>query len=133
MVAENKYDTRTMKNEFNPPEPVENQDYYIDELYEYTVCIEVYVREFEGAYSEAKVCADAVHQFQNGKIDGDATVVNSEHMEGVEMDWDTDEPFDRLGWVKAKLVQMGVNAEGNPPRPHEIARPSTEKLLSDFR
>lgn len=122
-----------MKNEFKPPDPIEDKDYYTDELYEYTVCIELCVRGLEESYSEVDACSDAVHRFRNGMIDGDATVVNSEYIKDVALDWDTDEPFDRDGWVKAKLAQMGVHADGSPVRSGEKPRPTTEKLLSDFR
>lgn len=122
-----------MTNKFNPPEPVEDVDFHIGEIYRYTVSIEVDIEGLEESYSESDVCYEAVHKFRNGIIDGDAMVVHSEHVRDVELYFATDEPFDRDAWMKAKLVQMGIDSDGNLLRPGEKDRPHTEKTFLDFR
>jgi hypothetical protein len=120
------------KTKFELPEPVDGADFYIGEIHEYTVCIEVRVEGLEESYSEADVCYEAVHKFRNGMIDGDATVVHSEHVQDVELCFDTDEPFDRAAWQKAKLLELGLNSDGKPLRPCERKRPNSERTLCDY-
>ena len=122
----------TNNPKFELPEPVENKDFYIGEIYEYTVSIDVCVEGLNESYSEASVCAEAIHKFRNGIIDGDSNVVHSEHVRDVKLCFDTDEPFDHAAWQKAKLLELGLNDKGKPLRPHEKCRPTSETTLIDF-
>ena len=65
-------------------------------------------------------------------IDGDATVVHSEHIKDVELCFDKDKPFDRATWQKSKLLELGLNSDGKPLRPWEKQRPKSETCLSDI-
>ena len=125
-------EVQDMKTEFKPPQPVDGVDFYVGEIYQYTVCIEVYVEGLEELCSETGICCDAVEKFQNGEIDGDATIVHKEHVRDVELCFDTDEPFDHKEWQKAKLLELGINTEGKPLRPSEKKRPPDETTLNDF-
>ena len=120
------------KTKFELPEPVDGVDFYVGEVYEYAVCVELCVEGLEESYSEASVCYEAVHKFRNGVIDGDSTVVHSEHVRDVELCFDTDEPFDRGAWQKAKLLELGLNSDGKPLRPCERKRPNSERTLSNY-
>ena len=113
------------------PEPIEDVDYYTDELRRYTVTIEVAVdglREDE----DTNICSKAVGLFREGSIDGDTTIVHSEKIRDVELDFKTDLPFNRAEWQKAKYAEMGLNENGEPLRPHEKDRSKSEKKLEDF-
>lgn len=120
------------KTVFKPPDPIEDEDFYVGEIYEYTVCIELCVEGLEESYSEADMCYEAVNKFKNGVIDGDATVVHSEHVRDVELCFDTDEPFNRVACQKAKLLELGLNSDGKPLRPGERDRPVGERTLDDY-
>lgn len=122
----------TTKHKFELPEPMQDKDFYVGEIYEYVVCIELYVEGLEESYSEADMCYEAVRKFRNGAIDGDAAVVHSEHARDVELCFDTDEPFDRGAWQKAKLLELGLNSVGKPLRPHEKKRPNVERTLDNY-
>jgi hypothetical protein len=122
----------TNKTDFKLPEPADGVDFYIDEVREYVVCIEVCIEASGESYSEAGVCYEAVHMFRNGMKDGDATILHSEHVRDVELCFDTDEPFDRVAWQKAKLSELGLNSDGNPLRPWEVARPCNERTLEYY-
>jgi hypothetical protein len=113
------------------PEPNEDVDYYIDELRRYTVTIEVAVDGLKED-EEADICSKAVDIFREGSIDGDATIVYSEKIRDVELDFKTDLPFNRAEWQKAKCAEMGLNEGGEPLRPHEKERSKSEKRLEDF-
>jgi len=119
-------------NEFKLPEPVDGNDYYIDRLIRNTVTIDVCVSSLYELESDVDVCSLAVEQFRAGRIDGDATVVHTEKIRDIELDFVTDEPFDRAAWVAAKLLELGVRADGTPLRPGERVRPSDEMSLADF-
>lgn len=120
------------KTKFELPEPVDGVDFYTGEIDEYIVCIEVRVEGIEESSSEADICYEAVHKFRNGVIDGDATVVYSEHVRGIELCFDSNEPFDRVVWQKAKLLELGLNSDGKPLRPCERKRPNSERTLRDY-
>ena len=118
---------------FKLPTPAEDVDYYVATLTEYTVSIDVCVRGIAENTSDVEMCSDAVKKFKAGIIDGDSRQVNSEEIYDVKLCWDTDLPFDEAGWIKAKLTEMGIHADGTPLRPGERTRPETETKLSDFR
>ena len=113
------------------PEPVEHVDYYTDELRRYTVTIEVAVDGLKED-DEVDMCSKAVNLFRDGSIDGDATIVYSEKIRDVELDFKTDLPFNRADWQKAKCAEMELNESGEPLRPHEKERPTSEKKLGVF-
>jgi len=113
------------------PEPIEHIDYYIDELRRYTVTIEVTIDKLKED-DEVDICSKAVDLFRDGSIDGDATIVYSEKIRDVELDFKTDLPFNRAEWQKAKYAEMELNESGNPLRPHEKERSKSEKKLEDF-
>lgn len=121
-----------MKTEFKPPEPVEGKDFYIDGVYDCTVCIEVCVEASGESYSDEDVCVEAVDRFKNGIIDGDVNVVYSERVRDIALCWDTGEPFDRKEWLKKKLLELGLNSKCETLRPHEKVRPANEMILEDF-
>ena len=116
------------------PEPEDGVDYYTDELRRYTITIEVVVDGLkeEEDESNAKICSRAVDLFRDGSIDGDTTIVYSEKIRDVELDFKTDLPFNRATWQKHKYAEMGLTGSGEPLRPHEKERSKTEKKLEDF-
>ena len=119
---------------FVPPEPKDGVDFYIDTVERYTVCIEV---EVDGLHEdedggEDGACWRAVDGFRDRSLDGDATVVYSEKIGEIELDFKTDLPFKRDAWVKATLAEMGLNIKGEPLRPWEKSRPECETTLDDF-
>ena len=87
------------------PEPEDGVDYYTDELRRYTVTIEVTVDGLKED-EEADICSKVVNLFREGSIDGDATIVYSEKIRDVELDFKTDLPFKRVEWQKAKYAEM---------------------------
>lgn len=121
-----------MKHDFEMPVPVEGVDYYIATLNRYTVTIDVGVTGLGESTSEVDACANAVEMFRGGKLDGDTMVVCTEKIKDVKLDWDTDVSFDQVAWQKAKLLEMGVHADGTPLRPWEKVRPECEATLSEF-
>jgi len=120
-----------MKQAVEIPEPKDGVDYYTDELHRYTVIIEVAVDGLKED-DEVDISSRAVKLFRDGSIDGDATIVHSEKISDVELDFKTDLPFHRANWQKAKLAEMGLNGSGEPLRPHEKERSKSEKKLEDF-
>ena len=114
------------------PEPVEHVDYYTDELRRYTVTIEVAVDALKEDEPDAEICNKAVKLFRDGSIDGDATIVYSEKIRDVELDFKTDLPFHRANWQKAKYAEMGLTESGEPLRPHEKERSKSEKKVGRF-
>ena len=112
------------------PEPVEYVDYYTDELRRYTVTIEVTIDGLKED-DEVDISSKAVNLFRDGSIDGDATIVYSEKIRDVELDFKTDLPFNRVEWQKAKYAEMGLNGNGEPLRPGEKKRPKSEKTLGE--
>ena len=117
---------------FKLPTPVEDVDYYVATLTEYTVSIDVCVRGIAENVSDADMCCDAAKKFQDRVIDGDSSVVNSEKIRDVKLCWDTDLPFDEAAWIKAKLIEMDIHADGTPLRSWERTRPMSETKLHDF-
>ena len=121
-----------MKQAVELPEPKDGVDYYTDELRRYTVTIEVAVDGLKEGDDEVDICSKAVKLFRDGSIDGDATIVYSEKIRDVELDFKTDLPFNRAEWQKAKWAEVGLNESGEPLRPHEKERSKSEKRLEDF-
>ncbi len=114
------------------PEPEEGVDYYLDELRTHTVTIEVTVGGLKEKESEEEICLKAVKRLRDGSLDGDATIVHSERVRDVELDFKTDLPFDRAAWIAAKLLELGLNENGDPLRPGEKVRPECETKLDDY-
>jgi hypothetical protein len=115
------------------PEPKDGVDYYLDELRTHTVVIEVTVGGLKEQDSEGELCSRAVDGLRDGSLDGDATIVYSERVRDVELDFETDLPFDRAAWKKAKLLELGLNENGDPLRSGEKVRPACETTLADFQ
>ena len=114
------------------PEPKDGEDYYTDELRTHTVTISVTVGGLKERDSEADMCSKAVEGLRDGSLDGDATIVHSEKVRDVELDFETDKPFDRRAWKKAKWHELGYNELGEPLRTGEKTRPPSEMTLADF-
>lgn len=114
------------------PEPVDGVDFYSDEVRRYTVTIEVEVDGLHETDGEEEAQWRAVDGFRDGSLDGDATVMHSEKVSDVELDFKTDLPFNRDAWRKAKLLELGINEHGDPLRPGEKERPECEMTLDDF-
>jgi hypothetical protein len=114
------------------PEPKDGEDYYIDELRTHTVTISVAVGGLKERDSDEDMCSKAVEGLRDGSLDGDATIVWSEKVRDVELDFETDQIFDRRAWMKAKLLELGLNEFGEPLRPGEKTRPDCETTLADF-
>ena len=121
----------TPEQEFTIPQPVELEDYYVEELRRYTVSITIDIPKLVG--SEGDVCYDAVAAFRAKEIDGSSEVMHSELIKEVELDFKTDLPFDRAAWQMAKLSELGIDAKGNPLRPGDRIRPDNETTFTDFR
>ncbi len=121
-----------MSSSFYLPVPEEGVDYYTETLNEYTVSIEVRTTGLAETTSEAAACADAVDRFRAGTLDGDSMVMNTTNLKDVKLCWDTDLKFDEVAWLKTKLLEMGVHADGTSLRPWERIRPVSETKLSDF-
>lgn len=120
-----------MKRAFEPPNPVDGVDFYTADVRRYIVSIEI---EVDGLYEDGEVdaCSRAVDGFRDGSLDGDSTVMHSEKISEIELDFKTDLPFDRAVWQKAKLMEMGLNMHGEPLRPFEKVRPADETTLDMF-
>ena len=114
------------------PEPEDGVDYYLDELRTHTVVIEVTVGGLKEQNSEEEICSQAIDGLRDGSLDGDTTIVHSEKVRDVELDFKTDLPFDRAAWKKAKLLELGINENGDPLRPGEKVRPECETTLTDY-
>jgi hypothetical protein len=114
------------------PEPQEGVDYYPDELRTHTVAIEVTVGGMKERDSDEEIRSRAVVGLRDGSLDGDATIMHSEKVRDVELDFKTDLPFDRAAWKKAKLLELGINENGDPLRPGEKVRPECETTLTDY-
>ena len=122
------------KDETPPlPEPIDGKDYYLDELRTHTVTISITVGGLKEQDSEAEICSRAVAGLRDGSLDGDATIVWSERVRDVELDFETDLPFDRSAWNKAKFLELGLNEMGEPLRPGEKVRHPSETTLADFQ
>lgn len=115
------------------PEPKDGVDYYLDELRTHTVTIGVTVGGLKEKDSDEEIRSQAVNGLCDGSLDGDATIVWSERVRDVELDFETDLPFDRAAWKKAKLLELGLNENGDPLRPSEKVRPACETTLADFQ
>lgn len=50
----------------------------------------------------------------------------------VELDFNSDEPFDRRAWLQAKLRELHLDADGNPLRAGMQERPKSETTLGAF-
>ena len=83
--------------------------------------------------SDVDICSKAIVGLRDGSLDGDSQVVHSEKVRDVELDFKTDLPFDRSAWIKAKLLELGINANGDPLKPGEKVRPENETTLNDFQ
>lgn len=114
------------------PEPQEHEDYYLEELRTYAVSIEVTVGGLKEQHSDEEICLQAVKGLRDGSLDGDSTIMHSEKVRDVELDFKTDQPFDRTAWIKAKLLELGINENGDPLRPGEKVRPECETTLTDY-
>lgn len=115
------------------PEPKDGVDYYLDELRTHTVAIEVTVGGLKEKDSDEEIRLKAVNGLRDGSLDGDATIMYSEKVRDVELDFKTDLPFDRSAWIKAKLLELGINANGDPLKSGEKVRPENETTLNDFQ
>jgi len=113
------------------PEPEDGVDYYLDELLTHTVAIGVTVGGMKERDSDEEICSRAINGLRDGSLDGDSTIAWSKRVRDVEFDFETDLPFDRAAWNKAKLLELGLNEKGNPLRPGEKARPECETKLAD--
>ena len=114
------------------PEPKLHEDFYMEELRRYTVTIEVDVNGLAEEDSDVDICSKAIYGFRDGLLDGDSQVVYSEKVRDVELDSKTDQPFDRTAWKKAKLLELGINENGDPLRSGEKVRPECETTLTDY-
>ena len=50
----------------------------------------------------------------------------------VELDFNTDEPFNRMMWLHAKMRELHLDADGNPLRAGMRERPKSETKLDHF-
>ena len=114
------------------PKPINGKDFYIDRLQSHTVIISVTVGGIEGRESEEDICHKAVEGIRNGTLDGESEIVSTTNIRDIELDFVTDEPFDREAWTTAKLQELGLNKKGEPLRPYEKDRPPCETTLTDF-
>lgn len=114
------------------PEPVEDVDFYTDELRRYTVCIDIEIDGLVELDSEADICLRAVDGFRDGSLDSDANIMHSERIKDVELDFKTDLPFNRGAWRKAKMLELGLNENGMPLRPGEKERPANEQTFECY-
>ena len=115
------------------PEPGDGTDYYSDELRTHTVTIGVTVGGMKERDSDEEICSRAVEGLRNGTLDGDATIVWGEKVRNVELDFETNLPFDRAAWKNAKLRELGLDENGDPLRSGYKVRPECETTLADFQ
>jgi hypothetical protein len=114
------------------PEPIDGEDYYLDELRTHTVSISVTVGGMKERDADEDMCSKAIDGLRDGSLDGDATIVWSEKVRDVELNFETDQIFDRWAWKKAKWHELGYNEFGEPLRTGEKTRPDCETTLADF-
>jgi hypothetical protein len=112
-------------------QPVEDKDFYIAELRRYVISIEMSVDALDET-DERDIISQAITGFREGELDGDANVMHSELIRKVELDFDTDLPFDREDWEINELRKQGLNAKGLPLRPFEKKRPESELKILAF-
>ena len=115
------------------PEPEDGTDYHADELCTHTVTIEVTVGGMKERDSDEEICSRAVEGLRNGTLDGAASIVWSEKVRDVELDFKTDLPFNRAAWNRAKLMELGLDKNGDPLRPGDKVRSTCETTLADFQ
>ena len=60
------------------------------------------------------------------------TNIGGDRDKEVELDAVTGMLFNRREWQKAKLLELGLNKNGDPLRPHEKERPRSETTLGIF-
>lgn len=114
------------------PEPEEGIDYYIDEWHRYTVSIDVSMNALKGDKSDSEISNEAVRLFTAGAIDGNATLVHSEKIRDVELNYKTDLPFNREVWQIAKCTELGFHTDGTPLRPCEKEQPKSQTRMERF-
>ena len=110
-------------------EPCEGIDYYLDELRQYTVFIEVAINGFKEKDDKEDICGRAVEAIEQRKVDPNAEVVFSKKIRDVILDWTTDLPFDRDEWERNKLRELGLNESGDALRTWEKPMPVTQRKL----
>jgi hypothetical protein len=115
----------------NRLQPVEDKDFYTAELRRYIINIEMSVDALDET-EEMDIISQAIRGFREGELDGDANIVHSDLIRKVELDFDTDLPFDRKDWEIKELKKQGLNAEGLPLRPFEKTRPESEQKIWAF-
>lgn len=118
------------KNEV--PEPEEGIDYYIVEWCRSTISIEVSYDVIKGDKSDSEISNEAVRLFGVGAIDGNATLVHSEKIRDVELDYKTDLPFNREAWQIAKCTELGFHTDGTPLCPCEKEQPKSQTRMERF-
>ena len=116
----------------NIPEPVEGEHFYIDKLQSHIVAISVTVRGMRERDSEADICFRAIEGLRNGALDGEPEIMCTTNIRDIELDFETDKPFDREAWQRAELRKLGLNENGDPLRAGEKDRPLCETTLADF-
>lgn len=114
------------------PEPKDGEDYYLDTWQRCIVTIEVPMHRLKESESATDVESRAVEMFRAKEIDGEAIITDTEKIKDVELDFHTDLPFNRGDWMQAKLLELGLNENGDPLRPGEKVRPECETTLADF-
>lgn len=112
-------------------QPLEGRDFYISKLCRYIISIEVYFDALDET-EECDIISQAISSFREGQLDGDAAIVNSELIREVELDFNTDLPFNREDWEIEELNKQGLNANGFPLRPFEKTRPKGELKIWRF-
>lgn len=112
-------------------QPIEDKDFYTAELRRYTINIEVDIDTLDET-EEMDIISQAVRGFKEGELDGDANIVHSELIRKVELDFDTDLPFNREDWEIKELRKQGLNGKGLPLQPFEKKRPKTELKIWAF-
>lgn len=115
----------------NRLQPVEGKDFYTVELRRYVINIDVYLHAVNET-EEGDIISQAIRGFREGELDGNANIVHSDLIWKVEVDFDTDLPFDRKDWEINELKKQGLNAEGLPLRPFEKTRPESELKILAF-
>jgi hypothetical protein len=119
-------------NENKLPEPEEEIDFYIDEWQRYTITIEVEIDQVIGEKEDFEICDEAIRLFKEGVVDGNATIVYSEKIKDIALDYKTDLPFDREAWVISKCAELGLKNDGTPLRPWEKKQPKSQTKIEMF-
>lgn len=121
------------KKKIKLPEPEEGIDFYIDELRRYTITIEIEIDSSMSVYkTDSEIRSEAIRRFREGSVDGNTTIVHSEKMVDIKLNYNTGMLFNREAWQKSKCSELGYNMNGTLLRPWEKEQPKSQTTIEEM-